>query len=183
MFFENTSTGASSGHHDPTATENVKVTSQRMVDGKVVSETIFVGNVITLIGAQRMRNILGLGMYNETNAYTTFNTTSCIGVSNDPASSANNTVTYLVNEVTTNGFARANATTANLVAWYNGTNYAWNVTKMFTATGTQTLAMAFLAWGLSLQAPNVFAVAAFTSTTFNLNDNVTIVWVITLGTT
>jgi len=175
-FFENTSTGASSGHHDPTPTANVEVTAQRLIDGKVVTETVLVGNLITLNGARHMRNIMAFN--NETMP---LNTTSVIALSNEDALS--NTATNFASEVTTNGFARANGTIA---AWWNTTgngNYAWNVTKMFTATDTQQLQQAELCWSLLPSCTyDSFAFAMFTQTTFNSGDNLTIVWCCTFCT-
>ena len=177
-FFENTSTDASSGHHDPTPTANVEVTAQRLIDGKVVTETVLVGNLITLNGAIHMRNIMAFS--NET---LPLNTTSVIALSNEAA--LVNTNTNFAAEVTTNGFARANGT---ITAWLNTTyvaqgNYAWNVTKMFTATDTQQLQQAELCWSLLPSCTyDSFAFATFTQTTFNLNDNLTIVWCCTFGT-
>jgi len=175
MFFENTSTGASSGHYDPTATENVYFKFDLNTPTGVQTLSYETHNLITLIGARQMRD----RMYG--NATLPLNSTSVIGLSNEAA--LTNTATKFASEVTTNGFARANGT---LAGWWNTTgngNYAWNVTKMFTATGTQQLQQAGLFWTLTPTADyDLFACAMFTQTTFNLNDNLTIVWVITLGT-
>jgi hypothetical protein len=175
-FFENTGATAGTGHHDPTTSYNVIVKTDINTPYGVKTTVMEAGNVITLIGAREMRDRIAF-----INATTPWNTTSVISLSNDDPTCANNTATILANEVTTNGFARANGT---IVAWWNTTgngNYAWNVTKMFTATGTQQLRMAGLQWCLTPLTNNLFALAPFTQTTFNSGDNCTILWVITIG--
>jgi hypothetical protein len=88
------------------------------------------------------------------------------------------TWTVLTTEVDANGFDRQLGT---VVAWTNAGDSAFNVTKTFTATGTQQLQTAGLNWnGQSLSDNNLFACAAFTQTTFNSGDTLTITWTITV---
>ena len=128
------------------------------------------GNVITNLGECYVRNIMGFN--NETG----HNETKWISLSNDASPAA--TWTKLTNEVTANGFGRALGTVA---AWNNGTDYAFNVTKTFTATADgNELQCAGLNWNDTPDSDsNLFACAAFTQTTFNTGDNCTITWVIT----
>lgn len=128
------------------------------------------GNVITDYGEKYVRDILGFNNVTDQNA------TKWISLSND--ASPDQTWTKLPNEVDdTNGFGRALGTVSG---WVNAADWAYNVTKKFTATGTQQLQCVGLHWsGGPLSDYNLFACAAFTQTTFNANDNCTIVWVIT----
>jgi len=154
------------GHRDPKVQVNVFVFHET-AEGV---ETLASGNVITNIGERYVRNILGFD--NETN----HNATKWISISNDGSPVA--TWTKLANEKTADGFTRALGT---VVAWQNGGDYAYNVTKKFTSTSdTIQLQCAGCQWsGTSDSDNNLFACAAFTQTTFNTNDNCTIVWVIT----
>jgi len=128
-------------------------------------------NVITNIGEKYVRDILGFD--NVTN----HNATKWISLSNTGSPSV--TWTQLDTEVNANGFTRA---LGSVVSWMNGTDYAYNVTKKFTASGTQQLKNAGLQWsGVALSDNNLFACAGFTQTTFNANDNCTIRWVITIN--
>lgn len=62
----------------------------------------------------------------------------------------------------------------------NGTDYAYNVTHKFTATGTIRINATGLHWSDTDSADNtMFALASITATTFANNDNCTITWVIT----
>lgn len=127
------------------------------------------GNLITNIGERLVRNILGFDNVTANNA------TKWISLSNVGSPLAS--WTQLDTEVTANGFGRALGTVAT---WQNGTDYAYNVTKKFTATGTQQLQTAGLQWsGQASTDNNLFAAATFTQTTFETNDNLTITWVIT----
>lgn len=126
-------------------------------------------NLITDIGEQYPRNILGF------NNVTNHNATKWISMSN--AGSPLVTWTELDTELAANGFTRALGT---VVTWMNGTDYAYNVTKKFTATGTQQVQTAGLQWSGTAESDNsLFAAADFTQTTFENNDNCTITWVIT----
>lgn len=128
------------------------------------------GNLITNIGERYVRNILGFQ-----NASGTENATKWISLSN--VGSPLVTWTELNTEVTANGFGRALGT---VTAWNNGTDYAYNVSKKFTATGTQQLQTAGLQWsGVASSDNNLFSADTFTQTTFEANDNLTITWVIT----
>lgn len=127
-------------------------------------------NLITNIGEQYPRDILGFD--NVTN----HNATKWISFSNTGTPSV--TWTELDTEVNANGFSRA---LASVVAWMDGTDYAYNVTKKFTATGTQQLKNVGLQWsGVALSDNNLFACAGLPQqTTFNSGDNCTILWVVT----
>jgi len=157
------------GHRPPRASANVYVFVET-AEGKA---QIASGNVITNIGEQYVRNILGFENITE------YNATQWITVSNDASPVA--TWTKLANEKTADGFTRA--ANDSCVAWQNGGDYAYNVTKKFTATSDSVeLQCAGLQWsGQSNTDNNLFAAAAFTQTTFNTNDNCTIVWVITIN--
>lgn len=127
------------------------------------------GNLITDIGERLARNIIGFDNVSSNNA------TKWISLSN--VGSPLVTWTELNTEVAANGFTRALGT---VTAWNNGTDYAFNVTKKFTASGTQQLQTAGLQWNDTPESDgNLFAVATFTQTTFESGDNLTITWVIT----
>ena len=127
------------------------------------------GNLITNIGERVVRNILGFDNVTANNA------TKWISMSN--AGSPLVTWTELDTELAANGFTRALGT---VVTWMNGTDYAYNVTKKFTATGSQQVQTAGLQWsGVAESDNNLFAAADFAQTTFENNDNCTITWVIT----
>ena len=154
------------GHRDAHASANVFYifeTAEGTWSGQA-------GNVITNLGECYVRNIMGFNNESDNNE------TKWISLSNDASPAV--TWTKLTTEVTANGFARALGT---VVAWNNGTDYAYNVSKTFTATAdANELQCAGLNWNDSPDSDNnLFACAAFTQTTFNTGDNCTIVWVIT----
>lgn len=152
-------------HRSPNVKANVFVFKES-VDG---IEELSSGNLITDIGERYVRDILGF------DNVTGHNATKWISLSNDATPLAS--WTKLPNEVNANGFTRALGTVA---AWVNSGDYAYNVTKKFTATGTQQLQCAGCNWrDTATSDDNLFAAAAFTQTTFNANDNCTIRWVIT----
>lgn len=127
------------------------------------------GNLITNIGEQYVRNAIGF------NNVTNFNYTGWISLSNVGSPLA--TWTELNTEVNANGFSRSAGT---VTTWMNGTDYAYNVTNQFTASGTQQLQTAGLQWNdTAVSDNNLFAVDTFTQTTFESGDNLTITWVIT----
>lgn len=129
------------------------------------------GNLITDIGEQYVRNILGFDNVTANNA------THWISVSNDASPLVS--WTKLPNEVNANNFTRRLGT---VIAWVNSGDYAYNVSTTFTATGTQQLQAAGSNWNDVAESDNnLFAAAAFTQTTFNSNDNCTIVWVFTVN--
>lgn len=138
-------------------------------------ELIRTHNLRTSLGANYVRDILGFDNYT-----TTQNVTGWISLSNDatPLSSW----TKLPNEVNTGGFTRKAGTVA---AWRNGTGFAYNVTATWACTATTTLQAAGLMFsGQALSDNSLYAVAAFTQTTFNYYDasnfdNLTIVWCLT----
>lgn len=137
------------------------------VSGKHLEKS---GNLITDIGERYVRNILGFDNVTDHNA------TKWISLSNDATPLV--TWTKLPNEITTdNGFRRALAT---MTTWMNGTDYAYNASNKFTATGTQQLQCAGANWNPTRDSDNnLFAAATFSQTTFNSGDNCTITWVIT----
>ena len=127
------------------------------------------GNLITNIGEQYVRNIIGFDNVTNNNA------TKWISLSN--VGSPLVTWTELDTEVNANGFSRALGTVA---AWANGTDFAYNVSNKFTASGSQQLQTAGLQWNdTPVSDNNLFAAATFTQTTFASGDNLTITWVIT----
>lgn len=153
------------GHRSPRASANVFIIYET---ARGTSEQP-IGNLITNIGERYVRNILGFDNVTANNA------TKWISLSNVGSPSA--MWTELDTEVAANGFTRALGT---VTAWNNGTDYAFNVTKKFTASGTQQLQTAGLQWNDTPESDgNLFAAATFTQTTFAANDNLTITWVIT----
>ena len=157
-------------HRDPQVKANLFILIER-ANGK---ETIEAGNVLTNDFENCARDAFGFG-----NASISTNQTKWISLSNDAAPAA--TWTKLTNEVAANGFSRALGT---VTAWLNGTDYAYNVTKTFTATGAQQLQCAGLNWNDTPQSDNnLAACASFTQTTFQATagapDNATFIWVIT----
>ena len=137
-------------------------------EGSGVSATLASGNLITDIGENFIGNCtLGLDA----------NGTWAISLSNvgSPAVAW----TELNTEVAANGFTRAEGT---LTRWVNGGDYAFNVTKTFTATGTQQLQTAGLQWDDTAESDNnLLAAATFTQTTFETDDTLTVTWVITFN--
>lgn len=153
------------GHRDPSVSANVYILCET-VRGTWTAES---GNLITNIGERLTRNILGFDNVTANNA------TKWISMSN--AGTPLVTWTELDTELAANGFTRALGT---VVTWMNGTDYAYNVTKKFTATGTQQVQTAGLQWsGVAESDNNLFAAADFAQTTFESGDNCTITWVIT----
>jgi hypothetical protein len=150
-------------HRSPKATVNVFVFKETAEGIELLSS----GNVITDIGEDYVRDALSAGG--------TINQTKWISLSND--ASPVQTWTKLPNELTNLGFARALGT---VTQWTSGTDYAYNVTKKFTATGAVTAQCAGLQWNDVLSDNNLFACAAFTQTVFAANDNCTIVWMIVI---
>jgi len=127
-----------------------------------------VGNVITDIGERYVRNILGFD--NET-----MDILDDISLGN---STIAQTKTILDTEATTLGFDREQGT---VVSWMNGTDYAFNTSYKFTATGTIRINATGLHWNATDSVDNtMFALASITETTFASNDNCTITWVITV---
>ncbi len=89
------------------------------------------------------------------------------------------TATKLDAEATGSGFARAANDTC--VAWMNGTDYAYNVTKKFTATASIRVNATSNHWNPTSNSDNnCAALASITETTFDVDDNCTITWVWTI---
>jgi len=155
-------------HRDPELKANVYVIHES-VNGK---ELIPVGNVITNIAETAVRNLLAFD--NDTGLDGT-NMTDYISLGNATVAA---TLTKITTECdNSSAFGRAQGT---VVAWQNGTDSAYNVTKTFTANATVTIDTAGLNWFWSDGSDNnLFAVAAITQTAFAVNDNCTITWVIT----
>jgi hypothetical protein len=132
-----------------------------------VQSKLYAGNLITDIGERYVRNHIGFD--NQTLSGWS------ISVSNDGTPLV--TWTKLPNEVTANGFTRG---AGDVTAWVNSGDYAFNVTEVFTATGTQQLQTAGLNWDPTSDSDNnLFAAADFTQTTFNADDTLTATYVIT----
>jgi len=163
--------GTKFGHSQPELRANVFV----LHEGIGGIEEIGGANVITNGGEQYVRNALAF----NNNTAAMLNTTTCIGVGNTTTPAA--TSTYFDTEATSNGFGRSNGTTT---AWYNttGSNFAFNVTKTYTAaTAATNINSAALFWNTGNVTGSMFAIAAITATTFNVGDNCTITWVITVA--
>lgn len=154
-------------HRDPQVHANVFVIHESM-SGK---ETIPVGNVITDIAENTLRDRLAFA-----NSTIGSNMTDYISLGNATVAA---TLTKITDECdNSSAFGRAQGTVS---AWYNGTDYAYNVTKTFMANATVTINTAGLNWFSTDQSDNnLFAVAAITQTAFAVNDNCTITWVITI---
>ena len=153
-------------HHQPTRwSANVFYHFETLGAGDIYGGS---GNVITNIGERYARNILGFDNVTANNA------TEYISLGNATAGVA---LTKLTTEATTTGFDRA---TGSVVAWNNGTDHAYNITNQFTATGTIRVDATGLHWNPTDDSDdNMFSCADITATTFENNDNCTIVWVIT----
>lgn len=125
-------------------------------------------NLITDIGEDYVRDIICFDNVTAQNA------TQWIALGN---SSILQTRTKLGVEATSLGFTRALATATK---WENGTDPAGNFTKKFTASGTIRVNATSINWsGTSNSDNNCYALDSITATTFNLNDNCTITWVLT----
>jgi hypothetical protein len=155
------------GHKDPSVSYNVYV----FKDGIEIDEA---GNTITDIGETWLRSWLGSAGADNTTARSA---AQYISLSNDGSASA--AWTELPTEIAADGFTRA---VGDVVEWTNSGDAAFNVTKTFTASGTQELQTAGLQWDdLAESDNNLFAAADFTQTTFNSDDTLTITWVITVN--
>lgn len=133
-------------------------------DGTV--ELYEVTNVVTTIGKTRMRDHLGWG-----NATDPTNQTKYLSLSNDASPQAS--WTKLANEVTDSGLDRQTGT----VAWINST--AFNVTYQWTATASVTVQTGGIHWSPDDDSDgNLWACAAFTSTTLNSGDKIRNTWTV-----
>ena len=152
-------------HRNPSLKDNVWIFKETPAGKELIGS----GNVIVDIGERYIRNILGF------NNVTAHNATKWISLGNG---SILDTRTKLGTEATTTGFTRALGT---VTAWMNGTDYAYNVTKKFTATGDIQINCAGLQWsGVSDSDNNLFALASLGGAQdFENNWNCTIVWAIT----
>jgi hypothetical protein len=154
------------GHRSPQAKANVFMFKESARG----YEEIATGNVITDIGETYIRNAIGF------NNVTGMDVTKYISLGN---ASVAQTLTKLTTEATTGGFTRA---TGTVDAWVNSGDSSYNVTKKFTASATMTINAAGLHWiATGDSSDNLFAAGAITQTTFNANDNCTIVWSITIN--
>lgn len=154
-----------SPHKNPQIQWNVYAFS----DGILIGEAA--GNLITDIGEAWLRDWAGSSAGNTTSR----DGARYISLTNTGSPAAD--WTKLNSEVTANGFDRNEGT---VTWWTNSGDAAFNVTKTFTATGTQQLQTAGLNWVATDDSDNnLFAAATFTQTTFNAGDTLTITWVIT----
>lgn len=153
-------------HRNPKVRANVYVFKETP-EGK---DQINSGNVITDIGELYVRNILGFDNVTAQNA------TQWITLGN---STIAQTKTKLDAEATSTGFTRAANDTC--VAWINSGDYAYNVTKQFTATGNIQVNATGLQWDSTSDSDNnLFALASLGGAQdFQNNWNATIIWVIT----
>lgn len=152
-------------HHNPQVNVYMEIVKG---EGSGVSATLASGNLITDIGENFIGNCtLGL----ESNG------TWAISLSNVGSPLA--AWTELDTEVNANGFTRAEGT---VTVWSNSGDYAFNVTKTFTASGTQQLQTAGLQWDDTAESDNnLLAAATFTQTTFEASDTLTVTWVVTFN--
>jgi hypothetical protein len=126
---------------------------------------LILGNTLTDWLERDVRNIIGFAN-GSTVAY------KYITLGN---SSIAQTKTILDTEATTSGFGRALGT---VTAWESGTDFAFNVTKKFTATGTITINACGLQNSATPEADNTLGALASLggSQTFLANWNCTIVY-------
>jgi len=151
-------------HRDPQVSANVYIFKETTTGKDLVSS----GNVITNIGERMIRNLIGFN--NESNYLCNY-----ISLGN---ATVGQTLTQLTTEATTTGFDRQ---TGAVVAWINSADYAFNVTKKFTATGDINVNAAGLHWVATDDTDNnMFACASLGGAqAFENNWNCTIVWSIT----
>jgi len=154
-------------HRSPKVNVNLFVIHES-VSGK---EEITSGNVMTNIAENNLRDRLAFG-------------NSTLGTNmTDYLSTGNSTVAATLTKITTecdnsSAFGRKQGTVS---AWYNGTDYAYNVTATWTANATVTIDTIGLNWFWSDGSDNnLFAVAAITQTAFAVSDNCTAIYVITI---
>lgn len=103
------------------------------------------------------------------------NSTKWISLSNDATSPAAGW-TIIPTEINANGLSRAQATYAA-----NGTG-AWNYTYTWTATGAQSVQLTGLNYAPTPTSDgNLFAALQFTSTSLQANDQLKVVWSITVS--
>jgi hypothetical protein len=158
-------------HREPSVSMNVYMWQETQSG----SELVYAGNVITNIGEKRIRDAIG---YDNASALVW-----AIALSNDasPVQTWAVLPTELTN-VTGAGFGRKACDAAHwgsIVAWYRDSDYSFNATVKFMAeTDGIQVRCASLTWSDVEEAADAFAVAAFTQTTFNTNDNCTITWIV-----
>lgn len=151
----------------PSIKANVYVCYETLAFGKQNGES---HNIVTNIMERYVRNILGWDNVTANNA------TQWIALGNSTIAATN---TKLDTEATASGFTRAANDTC--VAWMNGTDYAYNVTKKFTATGTIRVNATSIHWNSTSNSDgNCAALASITATTFANGDNCSITWVWTI---
>jgi len=121
---------------------------------------------MTDISERYDRNILGFNNVSDNNA------TKWVALGNSTISAS---LTELDEEATTSNFTRALGT---VVTWMNGTDYAYNISYQFIATGTIRVNATALHWNPTGDG-NCYGLAAITPTTFEAADKCTIVWVVT----
>jgi len=102
------------------------------------------------------------------------NNTKWISLSNNATAPA----AYLTNipdEIVANGFSRAASTYAS-----NGTG-AWNYTYTWTATSTQNVQLAGLNYGDTANDNKLFAILQITSTNYAVDDQLRIIWSVSVS--
>jgi len=158
-------------HFNPKVNVHLQVRRNSVVIGETTGAyDMFSGNLITDIGETFIGESAILG--------TDANGTWAISLSNDGSPAAG--WTELTTEIAANGFTRAAATES--AAWQNSGDWAINYTYTFTATGTQQLQTAGLQWDDTPSSNNnLFAAADFTQTTFETDDTLTVLWIITVN--
>jgi hypothetical protein len=134
-------------------------------------ETIAAGkhNLLVDNGKNYIRKQIG----DDTSVAT--NSTKWISLSNDGTAPAAGW-TIIPTEINVNGLSRAQATYAA-----NGTG-AWNYTYTWTATGAQSVQLTGLNYAPTAASDgNLFAALQFTSTSLQANDQLKVVWSITVS--
>ncbi len=127
-------------------------------------------NLITNMGKEYIKQQIGNG------SAVASNSTKFISLSND-ASAADAGWSVIPAEITTNGLDR----NATAIYQSNGTG-AWNYTAVFTATASQSAQLTGLNWDpVDNKAGNLFAALTFTPQSLLVNDQLTVVWSISVS--
>ena len=142
------------------------VTVRVIRNGRVIYEETS-HNVITTIGASRLRDFLGF-----TNQTGPTNTTTVISLGNEEV---DYTKTKLATEITGNGLARANGTVTVINATAIQIQHTW------TATGAETVNATGLHWDATINSDgNMMAMASISSVSLQANDQLQVTWTVNI---
>lgn len=164
---------------------NMKIETERLVNGQVVYSTYEQGNQIQDLGNYYISNLTcARALAGSTGWVYANNGTVYIALGNHTTLSVY-TATKLDSElaVTDTGFKRTAALTPTYASGSgigNGNHYNFTITNKFTATVADNINATSIQWsGVAQSDNNMFAVAAITATSFAIGDNCTITWTIT----